>query len=124
MSDRKPFKGASIGQCLLKSTKPDSVFPPLLFTLGVEIDHAVGFKSLLIELSKFGYSISYDEVKWSKQSLMMSESTLPTFVIAGFIQFDADDMGHIKSSLNGRGTFHDMGFIACSMEKKLCQSKE
>ena len=61
------LKQASIGQCLLKSIKPNSAIPPLLFTLGVEIDHAVCSKSLLIELSKLGYSMSYDEVKWYKQ---------------------------------------------------------
>ena len=49
----------------------------------------------------------------------MSEFTQPTFVIAGFTQFVADNINHNVSSLNGRGTFHGMGFIACSMEKKL-----
>ena len=51
-------------------------------------------KSLLIELSKLRYCISYDEVKWYKHSLMMIQSTLPTFVIAGFTQFVADNVDH------------------------------
>ena len=55
---------------------------------------------------------------------MMSESTLPTFGIAGFTQFVADNMDHNVSSLNGIGTFHGMEFIAYSIEKKLCQTKE
>ena len=114
-----PLKQASIGQCLLKAMKPNSVIPPVLFVLGVEIDHAIGSKSLLIELSKPGCSISYDEVKRYKQSLMMSESTLPTSVIAGFTQFVADNVDHNVSSLDGRETCHCMGIIACSIEKQI-----
>ena len=89
-----PLKQASIGQCLLKTMKPNSVIPPLLCALGVKIDHAICSKSLLIELSKLGYSISYDEVKRYEQSLVMSESTLPTSAIAGFPQVVADNVDH------------------------------
>ena len=52
-----PLKQASIGKYLLKTMKPNSTIPPLLFALGVEIDHAIGSKSLKIEFSKLGYSI-------------------------------------------------------------------
>ena len=31
---------ASLGQCILKAIKSNSVIPPLLFGLGVEINHA------------------------------------------------------------------------------------
>ena len=76
-------------------------------------------KSLLIELSKLRYCISYDEVKWYKHSLMMIQSTLPTFVIAGFTQFVADNVDHKVCSLDGKGTFNGMGITACSIEKKI-----
>ena len=114
-----PLKQTPIGQCFLKAMKPNSVIPPLLFILWVETDHAIGSKSLLIELSKLGYSISYDEVKWYKQSLMMSESILPNFVTAGSTQFVASNIDHNVSSLYGRGTLHGMGIIACSMDKNI-----
>ena len=52
-----PLKQASIGKYLLKTMKPNSTIPPLLFALGVEIDHAIGSRSLKIEFSKLGYSI-------------------------------------------------------------------
>ena len=45
---KNPFKQASIGQCLLKAMKPNSVIPPLLFALRVEIDHTIGSKSIMI----------------------------------------------------------------------------
>ena len=83
-----------------ESHKTNSVIPPLLLALRVDIDNAIGFKSLLIELSKLG-CISCDEVKRYKLSLMrMSESTLSTCVITGFIQLVADDVGdHVELSL-------------------------
>ena len=46
------LKQASIGQCLLKLMKPNGVIPPLLFGLGVEVDHTIGSKTLLVELAK------------------------------------------------------------------------
>ena len=82
-----PLKETSTGQSHLKAMKQNSVIPipPLFFALGIEMDHAIGSESLLTERPKFGYSTSYDEAKWYKQSLVMSESTLSTSVITGFI---------------------------------------
>ena len=98
--------------------KPNSAIRPLLFALGIEIDHAIGSKSLLIELSKPGYIISSDEVKGYKKSFMMNESTRPTSVITGFTQFAADHVDHNVCSLDGRGIFHDMRVNAFSVGKK------
>ena len=75
------LKQASLGECFLKAMKPNSVIPPLLFGLGVEIDHAIGSQTLLIELAKLGYSISYDKIKIYKQSLMKNESHSFTSVV-------------------------------------------
>ena len=58
------FKGKATEQC---------VIPPLLFGLGVETNHATGLKTLLTQLSKLEYTISHDEVKWYKQSVVMDE---------------------------------------------------
>ena len=44
------LKQASFGQCVSKKMKPNCVIPPLLFGLGVEIDHAIGLKTLLTEI--------------------------------------------------------------------------
>ena len=43
---RTRLKQASLGQCILKAMKPNSVILPLLFELGVEIDHTIGSKTL------------------------------------------------------------------------------
>ena len=42
------------------------VIPTLLFGLGVEMDHIVGSKILIIVLAKLVFSITYDEVKQFK----------------------------------------------------------
>ena len=60
------FKQALLGKCILKAIKPNSVLPPLIFELGEENDHGIGSKTLLTEISKLEYAISYDEVKWNK----------------------------------------------------------
>ena len=39
------LKQASLGQCLLKAMKLNSVISPLRFGLAVEIDYAIGFKA-------------------------------------------------------------------------------
>ena len=50
------FKQASLGGCILKAIKPNSVLPPLLFGLGVENNHGIGLKTRLTEISKLGYA--------------------------------------------------------------------
>ena len=53
----------TLGLCILKAVKLNSVLPSLLFGIGLETDHAIGLKMLLTEISKLGYAICYDEFK-------------------------------------------------------------
>ena len=109
-------KRVSIGQCLLKVARPRSVIPPLLFGLGLEMDHVFGSKWLINELSRLGFSISYDEVTRYKQSVVKNETTedLQRECFPGSItQWVADNVDHI-AVLDGRGTFHGMGIISVS----------
>ena len=62
-----------MGECNLKAIKPNSVIPPLLFGLGIVNDMVLIQKTLLTEISKLGYAISYDEVKRYKQLVSMDE---------------------------------------------------
>ena len=55
--------------------RPNSIIPPLLFGLGVEVDHAIGSKTLLVELAHLGYSMSWDEAKRFKQSVAIQDET-------------------------------------------------
>ena len=113
------LKQASIGQCLIKAMRPNSVIPLLLFGLRVEVDHAVGSKTLLIELSKLGHAISYDEVKRYKQSVVIDKDANNIDELTnGFTQWVAGNVDHTLATLDGKGTFHGMGIIACSLPQR------
>lgn len=105
---------ASIGQALLQSVKPRTVLAPILFGLGVEVDHVFGSKWLVDELFQLGFSISYDEVSLFKQSVMQEESlkTLVPPLESTFTQWAADNVDHNIRTLTGENTFHGMGVIA------------
>ena len=68
------LKQNSIGHCIDQLARPRSVITPTLFGLGVEMDHVFGLKWLINEMSRLGFSISYDEVTRFKQSVIQSES--------------------------------------------------
>ena len=46
---------------------------PIIFGLGVEFDLVFGPKWLIIQLSRLGFSISYDEAKY-KQSVIQNNN--------------------------------------------------
>lgn len=54
---------------------------------------------------------------------MASEFTLASSVIAGFIQFAADNEDHNTYSLDEREIFHGMRIIMCSREEKMMTNK-
>ena len=56
------LKQNSIGHVIVQSARPRSVITPILFGLGIEMDHVFGSKWLINELAQLGFSISYDEV--------------------------------------------------------------
>ena len=92
------LKQASLSQCILKAIKPNSVKLPLLFGLGVENDHTIGSKTLLTEISKLGFAISYDEVKQYKQSVLMDEDHKLDHIKDGTTHFVIDNVDHNTDS--------------------------
>lgn len=67
------LKQTSIGHAIVQSSRR-AVLTPTLFGLGVEMDHVFGSRWLIDELSRLGFSISYDEVNRYKQSVIESKS--------------------------------------------------
>ena len=67
-----PLKQVSIGQAVVHATRPRSSIPPILFGVGVEMDHVFGSKWLLNELGKLGFTVSSDEVTRYKQAVVES----------------------------------------------------
>ncbi len=72
------------------------------------------------ELSRLGFSISYDEVNRYKQSVVQSESLdslLMEYFPGTFTQWVADNVDHNVATLDGNGSLHGMGIIAVSTPK-------
>jgi len=81
------------------------------------MEHTFGSKWLVNELSRLGFSVSYDEVVRFKQSVLQdevsSQSSLSSYPGA-FTQWVADNVDHNSCTIDGRGSFHGMGIIAVS----------
>ena len=116
------IKQGSIAQCILKALRPNSVLPPLLFGLAVECDHVVGSRWLTDELSKLGFALSYSEVQRYKQSVLVDRDAAKAHCEQSeFTQFVADNVDHNIVTLDGKGTFHGMGIISCSIKTDAAQ---
>ena len=114
------LKQNSISHSIIQSARPRSVITPTLFGVGVEMDRVFGSRWLVDELSRLEFSISYDEVKIYKQSVIESESLdslLAEYLPGAFTQWVADNVDHNVASLDGTGSFHGMGIIAISTPK-------
>lgn len=113
-------KQNSIGHAIIQASRPRSVITPIMFGVGIEMDHVFGSKWLINELSHLGFSISYDEVVKYKQSVIQSETLeniLFEYIPGTFTQWVADNVDHNLVSLDGQGSFHGMGIIAISSPK-------
>ena len=109
----------SIGHSIVQSARR-TVITPTLFGLGIEMDHVFGSRWLIDEMSRLGFSISYDEVNRYKQSVIQSESLdnlLTEYFPGTFTQWVADNVDHNVATLDGQGSLHGMGIIAISTPK-------
>ena len=79
----KQVKVVSIGQCIVNAAKLRSSLPPVLFGLGVEVDKEFGSRWIIEELYRLGFSVSYDEVKRFKQSVVLDEK-VDDFITTSF----------------------------------------
>ena len=111
----------SIGQCITKAAKPRSFLPPVLFVLGVEMDHMFGSRWLIDELFRLEFSVSYNEVNRFRQAVVQSESIeqlLPETFPGSFSQSVADNVDHNLASIDCCGSFHGMGVMVISTPTK------
>ena len=108
------IKQVSIGQAVMQAMRPKTVMAPIMFGLGVEMDHVFGSKWLIDKLHKLGFSISYDEVILFKQSVVQEEDSeiLMPPTDQTFTQWASDNADHNIHTLTEEGTFHGMGIIA------------
>ena len=112
-----PLKQGSLVQGIVQAARPRSCLPPILLGIGVDIDHVLGSRWLLDYLSRFGFSVSYDEIKRFKQSVLKNDSTGVEMDEGAFAQWSPDNIDHNIRTLCGKGSFHAMGII-CSITAK------
>ena len=115
-------KQSSIGQCIIKASRPRTAIPPLLFGIGIEVDHVFGSRWLIDELFTLGFSILYPEVTRFKQSVVQNQEILKPVIGKApgtFTQWVGDNVDHNVRTLDGTGTFHAMGIISASTTSSL-----
>ena len=79
----------------------------------VSTDHVTGSKALLQLTSRYGFSVSYDEVNRFKQYVVqMDAEGKPAASPANCTQWAADNVDHTVATLDGLDTFHGMVMIS------------
>ena len=84
------------------------------------MDHIFGSKWLIKELSRLGFSISYDEVNRYKQSMIENNNITDMqkdLSEDAFVQYFVDNVDHNACTIDGKGTFHGMGIISMVTHK-------
>ena len=111
---KNDLKQAIIGQAIVSATKPRSCISPIMFGLGVDTEKVFGSRWLLTELSRLGFSVSYDEVTRFKRNVVKNESItsyIKQNLVGVFGQWSGDNCDHDFCTLDGKGTLHGMGVI-------------
>ena len=74
---------------------------------------------LIDELSKLDFSVSYDEIKHHKQTVISNGDSLSAIAARepDFVQWLADNVDYNISTLDGENTFHGVEIIAASIGK-------
>ena len=114
---KNPLKQCSIGQAIVSAVKPRSALSPILFAMGIEMDHMFGSKWQLIELSRLRLSVSPDDVTRYKLPLVANENVIDIIKNAmqgSFSEWSRDNVDHNVSSLDGQEVLHGMGLVVLS----------
>ena len=79
------------------------------------MDNMFGLRWLIDEQSKLGFSVSYDEMKRYKQSVISNEDSLSATATRrpDFVQWVADNVDHNISMLDGKKHFSWYGDYSC-----------
>ena len=107
-------KVASIGQSIMQAIRPRTMIAPLQLGLGVQMHHHFASRFLVNTLHEHGFACSYADVIKYEQSAAVAQGTeIPGFTEEHHIQYVADNVDHNVATIDGTGTFHGMGIIAC-----------
>lgn len=103
------LKRVGIGRVIAQGVRPKSVMSPILFGLGVEMDHVFGSEWLIGQLSSLGFSSSYTEISLFKHSIIQDKTASSLESQSDFVQYAVDNADVNIATIDGSGTFHGMG---------------
>ena len=104
------LKKIAIGHAITAASQT-SLHSPLLFGLGVQLDHSFGSKWLTSHLSRLRFCKTYHEIRKFKKAAMETENIDPIIPPGSFAQWSADNVDHNCRTLDGKNTFHGMGIV-------------
>ena len=84
------------------------------------MDQIFGSKWLINELSRMGFSLSYDKINRYKQSVIENNNIInmqKDLPEVAFVQYPADNVDHNTCTIGEKGTFHGMGIISIATHK-------
>ena len=112
---KRRLKRSSVGQVIISPARLRSVALPITFGLGVEIDNTFESGWLIDELSKLGFSVSYDKIKCYKQSIISNEDFLKEIATRkpDLFQGPADNVDHNISMLDEIKLFSRYLNVSC-----------
>jgi hypothetical protein len=126
---RDSMKQAGVGQAIVQAAKPRGCIMPLIFGVGVQMERA-GNRQLQDEFSKLGFSVSSQETRRFKYSIMQALPNSGTALNmlsddgdiepASFTQYIADNFDHNIRTIDGNGTMHGMGVISATVHPDSC----
>jgi hypothetical protein len=102
---KSTLKQAAFGQCLVHLLRSRSAIPPILFGLGVSLDHVFGSKWLINLLSKLGWCVGPEEVTRYKQNVVDSDQVtdyLQRDLLDSFTHWSADNVDHNVATWTGK----------------------
>jgi len=112
---KNELKQVAICHSIVQAARLRSSLSPLLFGVGISLDHAHGSRSLLDMMARLGFCISYDEVSQFKQCAVQCDSDdLPASFPQCLTQWAGDNMDHNVNTIDGLNTFHGMGVVSMS----------
>ena len=105
---------------ITQAVRPKSVLSPIMFGLGSEMDFVFGSQWLVDELYSLGMSVSYDEIRTYKQSIIQDENLCMVLPPRDqvFTQWGVDNADATICTLVGDGQFHGIGMCAMSAVNK------
>ena len=98
---RSPLKQAGLGQGLVQACRPHGSLTPLLFGIGVDADQC-GVQQLQTKLFRLGFSLSTDEIRRYKHSIMQ---VVPNSAEAAEVSAPMVDTGELESQLPSSAQF-------------------